>query len=126
MSTLAEMLNLVVTTLQTCPIFSNVSIMEVHPFSGQQFAFKVRAEMIAGDVVQVYLYRNGEHIDYAYQLVHDGRPVLRWDNAEHYPSLPSHPHHFHSRIGIVEPSLLNGNPEHDLPLVLGYLSDTPY
>jgi hypothetical protein len=48
--------------------------------------------------------------------------VLRWDNKEHFPGIATHPHHFHAANGRVGDSILNGDPDHDLPLVLGYLS----
>ena len=66
-------------------------------------------------------YCNGEHTDYAYQWVRDEKPILRWDNAEHFPSVLSHPHHFHDPTGEVQSSTLSGDPGPDLPLVLTYL-----
>ncbi|HXV99146.1 MAG TPA: DUF6516 family protein, partial [Anaerolineae bacterium] len=84
----------------------------------QQFALKVRAELADGSMLQVRLYHNGEHTDYAYQLVRNEEPILRWDNKEHFPTLPTYPHHFHSATGQVEESPLTGDPAHDLPFVL--------
>lgn len=121
MNTLPDLLNFVVTTLQISPLCHAVYIVETHQFSARQFAIKVRAELIVGSVLQVRLYRNGQHIDYAYQLVRNENPVLRWDNKEHFPSIPSHPHHFHNPSGQVEASPLTGDPAHDLPFVLDYL-----
>jgi hypothetical protein len=37
-------------------------------------------------------------------------------------TLLSHPHHFHSASGQVKASPLTGDPSHDLPLVLNYLT----
>jgi hypothetical protein len=120
-NTLADWLSFVVTTLQTWPLCRTVHVVETHQFSDSQFALKVRAELTAGDTVQVRLYRNGEHTDYAYQLM-CGDKSLRWDNKEHFPSIPSHPHHFHTASGQVEVSPLSGDLSHDLPVVLNYLT----
>jgi hypothetical protein len=95
--------------------------LETRQFSESQFAFKIRADLVSGGILQVYLYRNGEHTDYAYQLFRGDRPVVRWDNKEHFSSLSSHPHHFHSASGKVEISPLTGDPTHDLPIVLSSL-----
>ena len=120
MSTLPDLLSFVVTTLQTFSLCRTVRVMETRQFSKHQFTLKVRAELSAGGILQVRLYRNGEHTDYAYHLIHDDKAV-RWDNKEHFPALPSHPHHFHSASGQVEASPLTGDPSRDLPLVLNYL-----
>jgi hypothetical protein len=82
---------------------------------------KARAELRSGNVLQVRLYRNGMHTDYAYQLLAGDESGVRWDNKEHFPSIPSYPHHFHAPATQTEPSPLNGDPTHDLPLVLEYL-----
>jgi hypothetical protein len=121
-NTLADWLSFVVTTLQTWPLCRDVRVLETHQFSEQQFALKVRAELSSGGMLQVRLYRNGEHTDYAYQFVRSEQPILRWDNKEHFSSLPSYPHHFHSASDQVEASPLTGEPAHDLPFVLNYVA----
>ena len=122
MSTLPDLLSFVVTTLQTWSLCSKVRVLETRQFSKSQFTLKVRAELAAGGILQVRLYRNGEHTDYAYHLIHDDQAV-RWDNKEHFTTLPSHPHHFHSASGQVKASPLTGDPSRDLPLVLNYLTN---
>lgn len=122
MTTFVELLSFVTTILQTSPLCEYVRIVETHPFSKDQFALKVRARLIEGSMFQVHLYYNQDHIDYAYQLVQNEEPVLRWDNKEHFPTLSSYPHHFHTASGLVEGSPLIGNPIYDLPFVLDYLT----
>jgi hypothetical protein len=56
---------------------------------------------------QVRLHHEPSFRDYAYQLFSD-HPLLRWDNAPHYPDLSTAPHHFHDESGQVA----------DLPYVL--------
>ncbi|MBI5712820.1 MAG: hypothetical protein HZC38_05270 [Chloroflexi bacterium] len=122
MTTSTELLTLVVTTLQTSEICRNVRVIETQQFSDEQFALKVRCEITTGGELQVRLYQNSEHVDYAYQLFQDEQPVIRWDNKEHFPEIATHPHHFHNPSGGVNESALNGNADHDLPLVLNHLA----
>jgi hypothetical protein len=67
--------------------------------------------------LQVWLHHEPALQDYAYQLFAD-RPLLRWDNAPHYPHVTSAPHHFHNEINQVFESPLSGDPLTDLPKVL--------
>ncbi len=117
MNTLADLSSFVVTTLQAWPLCRTARVMETMQFSSRHFTLKIRAELAAGGMLQVRLYCNGEHTDYAYHLVR-GDQSIRWDNKEHFPSISSYPHHFHGASGQVEASPLNGDPAHDLPLVL--------
>lgn len=119
--TLADWLDFVITTLQTWPHCHSVHILETQQFSNQQFALKVRAALVPNGTLQVRLYHNHEHTDYAYHVIRD-QHTLRWDNKEHFPTLTSFPHHFHTPTGQVEASLLTGQPEHDLPLTLDQLA----
>jgi hypothetical protein len=109
-------------TLQTWPHCHTVRILETQQFSERQFALKVRATLISGGTVQVRLYRNGAHTDYAYHVI-CGEQSMRWDNKEHFSALRSHPHHFHTTNGQVEVSPFTGDPDHDLPLMLNYLAE---
>ena len=54
---------------------------------------------------------------YSYQLFADS-PILRWDNAPHFPALPGFPHHLHDESGEVKDSPLVGMAVQDLPYVL--------
>jgi len=119
--TLAEVLSLVVTTLQRSQLCTAVRVVSTTVFSDKQFALKVRATLADESVLQVRLYVNEEHIDYAYQLINDNQPMIRWDNKEHFPSIATYPHHFHNDLGAVIESPLIGVPVNDLPVVLSYL-----
>lgn len=44
---------------------------------------------------------------YSYQLFTD-QPIVRWDNAPHFPLIATFPHHYHNLKGEVEPSPLKG------------------
>jgi hypothetical protein len=119
--TAATSLSFLVSTLQRAPLCQQVRILEVNTFSARQFALKVRAEFANGQILQIRLYCNQNHTDYAYQIMQDGRPWQRWDNKEHFPNLPSYPHHCHLPDGRVVESPLTGQPEQDLLMVLSLL-----
>jgi Family of unknown function (DUF6516) len=61
-------------------------------------------------------------LDYAYQLF-STRPVLRCDNAPHYPEIATAPHHFHNELGQVIISPLSGDPLPDIQLILAHITD---
>jgi hypothetical protein len=117
-TTLFELLNFVVTTLQTSSIVENTRVVETIQFSEAQFSLKVRAHLASGEILQVRIYQNGKHVDYAYQLLQEDKPLIRWDNKEHFRNISTFPNHFHNNKGSVENSPLCGDPFEDLTLVL--------
>jgi len=118
---LAEALSFVVTTLQRSQLCTHAHVISTTSFSDSQFALKVRANLTDESVLQVRLYFNEEHVDYAYQLINNNKPIVRWDNKEHFPSIVTYPHHFHNGLGAVVESSLTGTPSDDLLLVLLHL-----
>lgn len=121
MKSLPELLNFIITTLQRSPHCETVQVVNTQTFSAKQFTLKIRASLIDGRSLQIRLYYNQDHVDYAYQLLQGEQPIQRWDNKEHFPTLISYPHHFHTATGQVESSPLTGDPTHDLPMVLRLL-----
>jgi hypothetical protein len=59
---------------------------------------------------------------YSYQFYTD-RPIVRWDNAPHFPQIPTFPHHCHNSKGEVEASPLKGEIFKDLDHVLKSIKD---
>ena len=116
MNTLASLLSWVISQLQAWPEARNVQTLETKTFAEDQFHFKVRARLANRFQLQIRFYYNRGHLDYAYQLF-DGGSVLRWDNKEDAGSLPNAPHHFHNDQYEIVPSPLNGDPNHDWPIV---------
>lgn len=53
-----------------------------------------------------------------YQLYTD-YPIIRWDNAPHFPEISTFPHHHHTVDGAIEASPLQGEIFQDLEYVLG-------
>ena len=126
MTTLSALLATTKAILQAHSLCSNVRVMETREFSARQFFFKLRADLPEEYNLQVRLYYNQGHLDYAYQLFTQ-YPLLRWDNKEEFPDLDTYPHHHHDVHGNIITSPLVGDPVNDLDVVLAeitkYLSD---
>ena len=121
MNNFPDLINIVVTNLQRSSLCQSYHIQETAVFSPQQFAFKIIAALATGATLQIRIYRNRAHTDYAYHFM-DMNTLMRWDNKEHFPSIATFPHHFHGNSGLVEASPLTGDPDHDLPIVLHFLT----
>ncbi len=105
------------TILQAHPLCKRVTVIETREFSSDQFLCKLRADLPKDYRLQVRIYYNRGHIDYAYQLF-TSVPVLRWDNKEEFRQLATYPHHHHDERGDVVASPLTGDPGQDLAVVL--------
>ena len=117
MISLPSLLSALVTILQAHPFCQKVSVIQTKEFSTDQFFLKVRTDLTGEYKLQVRLYYNREHVDYAYQLFTD-IPLRRWDNKEEFNYLDTYPHHFHDEQGNVYPSPLIGDIKKDIEIVL--------
>ena len=106
--------------LQASSKVKSFDIIDNDPLDAENFLFKIRCELIAGQTLQIRLRGVSGSIRYSYQELTD-KPLRRWDNAPHYPHLPNFPHHHHDSQGNVTESLLTGDPTVDLPQVLNAL-----
>lgn len=71
--------------------------------------------------LEIRLIQTEDELLYSYQLFTD-IPLVRWDNAPHFPALPTFPHHMHDETGTVSSSPLSGDPPQDLPYILDQLA----
>lgn len=84
--------------------------------TGNRAFYKFRCQLLRPAYrFEIRLIQIAEELLYAYQLF-THQPVIRWDNAPHFPTLPSFPHHLHAETGEVKASSLTGDPLQDLPL----------
>jgi hypothetical protein len=120
LTSLASLLGTLTAILQIHPLCVKVTVLETKEFSSEQFYFKIRAKLVKGSM-QVRIYYNREHIDYAYQYF-TNEPLLRWDNKEEFHGLITYPHHYHDEFGNVKQSLLAGDPIKDIEIVLQEIS----
>lgn len=80
--------------------------------------YRIRCQLLRLSYrLEIRLIQSTEEILYSYQLFTD-KPLIRWDNAPHFPALKSFPHHFHEETGGVKESDLTGDCAQDLPHVL--------
>lgn len=58
---------------------------------------KIKAGLVNGSVIFLReIIIQNVLFDYSYHWQKkDGSLIIRWDNAAHYPSIPTHPHHKH-------------------------------
>jgi hypothetical protein len=117
MISLNSLLSQILSLIQINRYYINSEILDVRQFSSEQYFFKIRAKLTESYYLQVRIYFNKEHTDYAYQLFTD-EPIIRWDNTEEYKILENFPHHFHDSNGFVVSSDLIGDPRVDLEIVL--------
>ena len=122
MISLTSLLSVLVTILQAHPLCRKVSVIQTKEFSTDQFFLKVRTDLTGEYKLQVRIYYNQGHVDYAYQLFTDV-PLLRWDNKEEFNYLDTYPHHFHDEQGNVYSSPLIGDTIKDIEIVLNEVAN---
>ncbi|MGH7826172.1 MAG: toxin-antitoxin system TumE family protein [Candidatus Binatia bacterium] len=80
--------------------------------------YRIRCQLLRPAYrLEVRLIATENETIYSYQLFTD-RPLIRWDNAPHFPALDTFPHHVHQESGEVEEAHLSGDPLQDLPGIL--------
>lgn len=114
MSTLVEQLLLL---LRTHPLVAEVKLLNYDETPQGKLELKIRCKVNGKLRLQIWLHYESAFQDYAYQLF-THQPLLRWDNAPHYPNITTFPHHFHAADGTVHPSSLTGDVTADLQHVL--------
>ena len=108
-----DLLNL----LRKHSLVKSVRVVNYDETPAGKLELKIRCRLTKDYKLQVWLHHEPAFQDYAYQLFTD-RPILRWDNAPHYPAIPTAPHHFHDEFGKVGESPLSGELLKDLRKVL--------
>lgn len=83
----------------------------------ERYVLRVRCNLLSSKIqIEIRIIQTLNEILYSYQFYTD-KPIMRWDNSPHFPSISSHPHHFHNVNGNVESSPLSGNILDDLDFV---------
>lgn len=102
--------------MRAAPELSDIQVAENEAVDDETFVFKIQASIIP-NFLQIRFLADGNFRRYSFQLYSD-RPLLRWDNTPHYPTLENSPHHFHDQTGNVHPSPLTGKLLDDFEIVL--------
>jgi hypothetical protein len=100
----------------------NVRLMSYDETPTGKLEVKIRCRLIGDYQFQIWLHHELHYQDYAYQFFSD-QPLLRWDNAPHYPNIATAPHHFHDENNKVRESPLTGNLLQDLDIVLSEIKE---
>jgi hypothetical protein len=106
--------------LRTHHLLKNVRLLTYDETPSGKLEVKIRCQVSKNFQLQIWLHHKADFQDYAYQLF-TAHPILRWDNAPHYPNQATAPHHFHDETGTVLDSPLSGNVMSDLPIVLSII-----
>lgn len=114
MNTLVDQL---LRSLRVHPLVRDVRLLNYDETPMGKLEVKIRCRLRKNFQLQIWLHHEAAFQDYAYQLF-TNRPILRWDNAPHYPNQTTAPHHFHDEDGAVLDSPLVGHLTDDLNLVL--------
>jgi hypothetical protein len=108
--------------LRRHPVVRTARVVAFDETPSGRVELKIRCRLQKGFNFQLWLHLEPASVDYAYQLFTQA-PLLRWDNAPHYPKIASAPHHFHDAQNVVGVSSLCGEPAQDLPVVLAAIAD---
>jgi hypothetical protein len=101
-------LSKIVDYLKSIEIISSIQVVFLDD-SLQRSICKIRCSLLPSRYkLDVRLIQTENEIIYSYQLFH-GRPIIRWDNAPHFPSVTTFPHHFHDQNDKIETSNLKGD-----------------
>jgi Family of unknown function (DUF6516) len=86
--------------------------------AARRAVYRIRCQLLRPAYqLEIRLIQAEDELLYSYQLFSD-IPLVRWDNAPHFPALPTFPHHMHDETGTVSSSPLSGDPPQDLPYIL--------
>jgi hypothetical protein len=103
----------VISILRASDIVSKIEIRNVDEIKGIG-TYRIRCNLIPSRYkLEIRFVHTEKEILYSYQLFTD-KPIIRWDNAPHYPKIKTYPHHFHTKDGNVIESDVKGNVIEDL------------
>lgn len=108
--------------LRRHPLVQSLRVVHCDEIPAHILELKIRCRLLRKYQLQVWLHVESDALDYAYQVFAE-RPLLRWDNAPHYPGISTAPHHFHNETGQVGKSPLSGDPLSDLTKVLAEIEE---
>ena len=102
--------------LKENPIVSQITDISIDK-TIERGVYKIICHLIPSKYkLQIKLIITPEYLIYSYQLF-THNPLLRWDNAPHFPNISTYPHHFHNEKGKIVNSKLTGDIESDLSIV---------
>lgn len=107
----------IISWLESFSIISSLTILAIDEILTRS-VLKVRCNLLPSSYhLDVRLIQTESETIYSYQLFTD-QPIVRWDNAPHFPAISTFPHHYHNIEGQVEESTLQGNIFKDIEHVI--------
>lgn len=107
----------VIEHLKSNPLISSLTIVAIDEVFTRS-VLRVRCNLLPSSYhLDIRLIQTESETIYSYQLYTD-HPMVRWDNAPHFPSITTFPHHYHNLHENVEASPLKGLIFEDLDYVL--------
>jgi len=69
---------------------------------GDSYSLKIRVRLRNNWLMDVWEHVTSGLRRYSYHVFHRNRVIVRWDNAPHFPTVKTFPHHKHIRRNIEE------------------------
>ena len=108
----------IISYLKSYPLISSLTIISIDEVFTRG-VLRLRCNLLPSAYhLDVRLIQTENETIYSYQLYTD-RPLVRWDNAPHFPEIDTFPHYYHNLNGEVEASPLRGSVLEDMNYVLG-------
>ncbi|MDQ1354850.1 MAG: hypothetical protein QG657_5159 [Acidobacteriota bacterium] len=115
-------LSSIISLLEKSSIVSKIEKVEIDEISHRGF-YKIKCNLIPAKYkLEMKFIKTKYEFIYSFQLF-TTLPVVRWDNAPHYPDIKTFPHHFHDSEGNIVESELEGNARNDLKKVLSKITE---
>lgn len=90
--------------LESSRVTSEYEVLDYKSFRGG-FYIKIKVSLKDGSVLFIKEYSDQNERNYAYHWQDiNGKLLVRWDNAPHYPNLFNSPHHKHTPNQILSSS----------------------
>jgi len=107
----------IISHLKSKPLISSLKIVVIDEVFTRS-VLRLRCNLLPSSYYfDIRLIQTENETIYSYQLYTD-YPIVRWDNAPHFPDIKTFPHHFYNIKGEVEASPLQGSVLEDLDDVL--------
>lgn len=95
------MLQKIVDFLSSCTFIDSYEILEYFNEETTKL-IKIKANLNDGSTLYVREFIRFDNSKYSYHWQNSNREmILRWDNAPHFPSIPTFPHHLHRGNEVI-------------------------
>ena len=95
------MLQQIIDSLSCCPFIDSYEVLEYFNEETTKL-IKIKANLNDGSTLYVREFIRFDNSKYSYHWQNSYREMmLRWDNAPHFPSIPTFPHHLHRGDDVI-------------------------